>query len=76
MHSKQAPRVNQKVPSSCLLLPLLREPFVCAQVSSGEEGYKVEGPVDPPHNNWLNGGFKGVDFTRNIQLVDFATIHV
>eukprot|EP00884_Botryococcus_braunii_P002928 jgi/Botrbrau1/12636/Bobra.67_1s0002.1 len=47
-------------------------------ISSGEEGYRADGAVDPPHNNWLNGGFKGVDFARNIRLPDinFATIHV
>ncbi len=49
-----------------------------AQVSTGEEGYRADGNVNPPHNNWLNGGFKGVDFAQNIQLplIDFATIHV
>jgi hypothetical protein len=51
---------------------------VMPQVSTGEEGYRADGNVNPPHNNWLNGGFKGVDFVQNIQLplIDFATIHV
>ena len=47
-------------------------------VSTGEEGYRADGPTNCCHNNWVNGGFKGEDFTKNIALptIDFATVHV
>ncbi|CAL5219410.1 g1238 [Coccomyxa viridis] len=47
-------------------------------VSTGEEGYRADGPANPPHNNWINGGYKGVDFVGNIACpnIDFATLHV
>jgi hypothetical protein len=47
-------------------------------VSTGEEGYRADGDNSCCHNNWINGGFKGEDFTRNTALptIDFATIHV
>jgi mannan endo-1,4-beta-mannosidase len=47
-------------------------------VSTGEEGYRSDGATNCCHNNWVNGGFKGEDFTRNTALptIDFATVHV
>jgi len=47
-------------------------------VSTGEEGYRADGDNSCCHNNWINGGFKGEDFTKNTALptIDFATIHV
>ena len=47
-------------------------------VSTGEEGYRADGDTSCCHNNWINGGFKGEDFTKNTALptIDFATIHV
>ena len=38
----------------------------------------ADGNTSAPNNNWLNGGYKGVDFVANIALqhIDFATIHV
>lgn len=47
------------------------------QVSTGEEGYRSDGPTDGLHNNWINGGRKGVNFINNTNLptIDFATIH-
>ncbi|KAK9902791.1 hypothetical protein WJX75_006160 [Coccomyxa subellipsoidea] len=47
-------------------------------VSTGEEGYRADGPTNPPHNNWINGGFKGVDPVGNIACpnIDFLTLHV
>jgi endo-1,4-beta-mannosidase len=27
-------------------------------VSTGEEGYRADGPTDGVHINWLNGGYK------------------
>lgn len=46
-------------------------------ISSGEEGYKADGDISAPHNNWINGGYKGVDFRGNIQNsgVDYTQIH-
>jgi mannan endo-1,4-beta-mannosidase len=45
-------------------------------ISTGEEGYKTGGRREDPYN-WLNDGWKGVDFARNLALrtVDFATVH-
>jgi mannan endo-1,4-beta-mannosidase len=47
-------------------------------VSTGEEGYRADGATNCCHNNWVNGGFKGEDFTKNTALptIDFATVHV
>ena len=47
-------------------------------VSTGEEGYRSDGDTTCCHNNWINGGFKGEDFTKNTALpnIDFATVHV
>ena len=47
-------------------------------VSTGEEGYRSDGDSTCCHNNWINGGFKGEDFTKNTALpnIDFATVHV
>lgn len=47
-------------------------------VSTGEEGYRSDGDTTCCHNNWINGGFKGEDFTKNTRLpnIDFATVHV
>ena len=47
-------------------------------VSTGEEGYRADGDNSCCHNNWINGGFKGEDFTKNVHLpnIDFATVHV
>jgi mannan endo-1,4-beta-mannosidase len=49
-----------------------------AMVSTGEEGYRSDGEAVSPHNVWINGGFKGVDFVGNTACpnVSFATIHV
>ncbi|CAK0742592.1 hypothetical protein CVIRNUC_001407 [Coccomyxa viridis] len=47
-------------------------------VSSGEEGYRADGPTNAPHNNWINGGYKGVDPVGNIAClnIDFLTLHI
>lgn len=47
-------------------------------VSTGEEGYRSDGETPPPHLNWINGGWKGVDFVGNIACpnIDFATVHI
>eukprot|EP00884_Botryococcus_braunii_P017443 jgi/Botrbrau1/4382/Bobra.105_2s0028.1 len=47
-------------------------------ISSGEEGYRADGPVNEPYNSWMNSGAKGVDFAGNIWSpnISFATIHV
>jgi mannan endo-1,4-beta-mannosidase len=47
-------------------------------VSTGEEGYRADGDVTSPHNVWINGGFKGVDFVGNTACpnISFATVHV
>ncbi|KAK9817307.1 hypothetical protein WJX72_012434 [[Myrmecia] bisecta] len=47
-------------------------------IATGEEGYRADGPTDCCHNNWINGGWKGVDFVRNCGLsnIGFCTVHV
>ena len=49
-------------------------------ITTGEEGYKatVDPVLDTWNHAWINNGFKGVDFERNVQLpdVDFATVHI
>ena len=37
---------------SILLLPDMGD--ACAQVSAGGEGYRADGPTNPPHNNWYS----------------------
>jgi mannan endo-1,4-beta-mannosidase len=46
-------------------------------ISTGEEGYKTGGPAQGLHH-WIEDGWKGVDFARNLNLptVDFATVHI
>ena len=46
---------------------------VLAQISTGEEGYTTGGG-----NNmaWYDNGSKGMDFKGNLELVDFATVHL
>lgn len=47
-------------------------------VTTGEEGYRTNGPYLKLEHNWLNNGLKGVDFESNIKCVDidYMTIHV
>jgi len=59
------------------MVAFIRGLGVQQMISSGEEGYKADGDVSAPHNNWINGGYKGVDFRGNIQKsgVDYTQIH-
>lgn len=43
------------------------------QISSGEEGWRVDGGAN---SSWIDNGSKGVDFAGNLELVDFATVHL
>ena len=45
----------------------------CLQISSGEEGWQVNGGVN---SSWITNGTKGVDFAGNLELFDFATVHL
>ncbi len=43
------------------------------QISSGEEGWRVDGGIN---SSWITNGTKGVDFAGNLELFDFATVHL
>lgn len=43
------------------------------QISSGEEGWRVDGGNG---SSWITNGTKGVDFAGNLELFDFATVHL
>ncbi len=43
------------------------------QISSGEEGWRTDGGLD---SSWITNGTKGVDFAGNLELFDFATVHL
>ena len=44
-----------------------------AQISTGEEGYTASGGNS---SAWYDNGSKGMDFQGNLELVDFATVHL
>ncbi len=48
------------------------------QISTGEEGYRIDGPNVTDHLTWINNGTKGVDYSANILSgnISFATVHV
>lgn len=45
----------------------------CLQIASGEEGWRADGGVN---SSWIEDGTKGDDFAGNVELFDFATIHL
>ena len=45
----------------------------CLQIASGEEGWRVDGGVN---SSWTEDGTKGDDFAGNVELFDFATVHL
>ena len=47
--------------------------MVLAQISTGEEGYTAGGGNN---SAWYDNGSKGMDFKGNLELVDFATVHL
>ena len=47
--------------------------MVPAQISTGEEGYTADGGAN---SAWYDNGSKGMDFRGNLELVDFATVHL
>ena len=49
--------------------------FSC-QVSTGEEGYRADGPTNPPHNNWcaLEFVFKSFVCPRHIKTAALAAV--
>eukprot|EP00884_Botryococcus_braunii_P005619 jgi/Botrbrau1/15058/Bobra.118_2s0006.1 len=46
-------------------------------ISVGDEGYRVDGNPNPPHE-WLNNGWKGASFSGNLACpaVSFGTLHI
>lgn len=54
--------------------------MLAQQISTGEEGYRVDGEVDGQYVNhaWVNNGLKGVDFVGNVNCpnISFATVHM
>ncbi|KAG2434886.1 hypothetical protein HYH02_012086 [Chlamydomonas schloesseri] len=64
----------------CRAATLLKSLDPNHMVTTGEEGYRTNGPYlsTAPEHNWLNNGLKGVDFDSNIKCpdVDFMTLHV
>ena len=45
----------------------------CLQITSGEEGWRTDGGAN---SSWIVNGTKGVDFVGNLELLDFATVHL
>ncbi|PNW80974.1 hypothetical protein CHLRE_07g337750v5 [Chlamydomonas reinhardtii] len=64
----------------CRAATLLKSLDPNHMVTTGEEGYRTNGPYlsTAPEHNWLNNGMKGVDFDQNIKCpdVDYMTLHV
>ena len=44
----------------------------CMQLSTGEEGWLANGAA----SSWMTDGTKGTDWAGNLELVDFATVHL
>lgn len=55
------------------MVAFIRGLGVQQMISSGEEGYRADGE----QYNWINNGYKGIDFAANLQKsgVDFTTVH-
>ena len=43
------------------------------QLSTGEEGWLANGATS---SSWMTDGTKGTDWAGNLELVDFATVHL
>ena len=85
VHTTDLYEKNRSMPPGKLVLgwitemsAFIKQLGVQQMVSTGEEGYRTDGNTQCCHNNWINGGYKGVDFVRNSHVphIDFATVHV
>ena len=45
----------------------------CMQLSTGEEGWLANGATS---SSWMTDGAKGTNWAGNLELVDFATVHL